>query len=185
MMEEQPEGELLKQAALEIIRQTGEARQLMLQEHAHSFRWLIASLLAINGGAAIAVLSNIELHVATKAWSGGFFAAGIFAALLIGVISQRASQRVLTPLSNVTGYWLRIAHGDERDEEAEAGFAEQLKPALRLGVMGQILGWMSALLFGAGVVMIGLDIVRQDAKKSEIVCLDTNGAETILDRHDR
>jgi len=157
---EESDFKFVKLAAVEVVRQLSESRQLLLEQHSHSFKWLTASLLAINGGAALAVLSNESIESEAKVIAGAFFSIGIFLALLIGVLSQRANQLALVPLNNAMGYWLAVAQDGERFEELEEEHQRQFKPVQRLSLASQILGWLSACLFCAGIVTTGLGLTE-------------------------
>src|SRR4249919_2843191 len=76
-----------------------------LREAGSLSRWLLATLVAINGAAAISVL---PLNMPTEAKFGGAiaFLIGILAALGAGLWSLYAFKRVSTSAGTMLGYWI-------------------------------------------------------------------------------
>ncbi|MFM5931728.1 MAG: hypothetical protein ACKOPQ_12545 [Novosphingobium sp.] len=149
---------ILKETAREELSALQEYRRLNLEQHSSTFKWLMASLLAINSGGAIAVLNSEAVEMATKIRAGATFSAGIFFALLVGVISQRAAMKGLPPINHLIGYWLSVVHDGVRDEKIETELARNFSKSIRLAWLGQAIGWMSGFSFFAGLVLIGLGL---------------------------
>lgn len=150
---------LLKGAALEEKRVLDEIRQNLWSEHAQLFRWLTASLLAINSAAAFAILSAESLSPITKLISGGLFCLGILCSLLVGVLAQRSTQRVMPKIQEMVGYWIAVSIDGKRDEALEKVLLDQLQEK-DLARVSMAFGWLSAILFAGGVVCVGLAITE-------------------------
>lgn len=118
-------------------------------------KWILTSLLAINGAAAIATW-NSTLEVGPKLAASGLFIAGILAALLCGAFQIRQVTRVAKPLGNAIGYWISVQADGLRSAELE-DFAE-IEATTKKTALIWIFGVVSVLLFlgGAGVAGHGI-----------------------------
>ncbi len=154
-IETKPEPELVKHAAQYYLANAQEMKSHLIVEHAASFRWLLASLLAINGGAAIAVLSSDKLPSGAKIWAGGFFTVGIFAALLLAYFSQKSLKKTLQPIGEIAEHWVGASYSGELDTENLQKADDEIKKALTVGRLTEIPGWISAICFGIGVIQVG------------------------------
>ena len=83
-----------------------------LREVASLSRWLLATLVVINGAGAIAVLP-LPMADGVKLGGSGAFLLGILAALGAGIWSLYAFKRVSIAANTMMGYWLTVA-GDAR-----------------------------------------------------------------------
>ena len=84
-----------------------------LREVASLSRWLLATLVVINGAAAIAVLP-LKMATAARVGGAGVFLFGILAALGAGLWSLYAFKRVSITANTMMGYWLTVAGGRPR-----------------------------------------------------------------------
>lgn len=149
-------------AAVEEVKSLVDLRSRALDEHAHAFRWLTASLLAINSGGAIAALNSEYLAAMHKIFAGGLFGLGLLAALLVGVLAQHANRKIIPTLQKQLGYWVSVADDGERLESMEADFAVEMKVALKGAWLTPMVGWVSAILFLSGIGMMGVDLVDRE-----------------------
>ena len=133
-----------------------QVRQVILEQHSSSFKWLNASLLAINGGGCVAVLSIQNLQNQDKAYACFAFILGILAALLSARVGQSIAIRGLVPLQRKLGYWTRVSLTGERDVELEDDLQEESKAAIRWAWIGQASGWLSVLAFVLAALLVGL-----------------------------
>ncbi|WP_148309025.1 hypothetical protein [Sphingopyxis fribergensis] len=155
-------------AALEEIKSLTESRTLLFDEHSHAFRWLTASLLAINAGAAVAALNTEFLSAHSKIVSGAFFGVGILVALLIGVLSQQQKRKLLPIVQRQIGYWMTVADDGERSEELEAAIAAEVKSATKWAWTVPATGWVSALIFLAGIMVMGNGLIAQEREALDV-----------------
>jgi hypothetical protein len=96
-----------------------EAFQDGLREVASLSRWLLATLVVINGAAAIATLP-LKMAAGFKLVGAGAFLVGILAALGAGLWSLYAFKRVSIAANTMMGYWLTVAGDGARVAALEA-----------------------------------------------------------------
>ena len=152
------EDDWVKLAAIEEKKALDEVRANLWSEHSHLFRWMTGSLLAINGGSAVAVLGSEQLGGLYKVLAGGFFSAGILSALLVGVFGQRASVKALPKIQELAGYWLSVSTDSERAKDLEERLIGALNRPTWDAYASRGAGWVSALLFTVGVLSTGFGI---------------------------
>ncbi|MFW2351476.1 hypothetical protein [Qipengyuania sp.] len=151
---------------MEIIGVIAESRRTVIDEHSHSFRWLTASLLALNGGAALAVLSNETLEGSTKFYAGLCFLAGIAFALLVAVAGQRINRRAIPKLNDQLGYWLAVSHDGMRVAAREDELNAEMKGAMKLGVISQAFGWAAGFCLIGGAAVVGAELKESVGKQA-------------------
>lgn len=155
-----------KAAASEEIANLKLIRQFIWEEHTQSYRWLVASLLALNGGACLALFNTDQVHLEAKVVSCGMLVAGAVCALLIAMLGQRSNQASFTPVQQQIFYWMTVERDGERDEEFEVKLAENLKKGTKIGLVARLAGWLSGVLFVTGVVVAGFSMVPQKQSPS-------------------
>jgi hypothetical protein len=148
-------GQWNKRGALEEIENLKSIRATAWDEHTHSFRWLMASLLGVNGAACLGIIGVSEIPLEHRMYSGGAFVFGILSALLVAVFGQRSVQQSLLPLQRMIGYWMTVVDDGIRDEGMEQGLNDELKDSAKFGHAGRVFGWLSALAFAVGAMAAG------------------------------
>lgn len=133
-----------------------ESKKMLLDEHSASFRWLVASFLAINGGGLIAVAGQANMSRAYGAASGLLFCIGIVSALLCAWLSQRANRATLLPLNEAMGIWISIAHFGELDHSDIKTVESKMTEVVKVSRPTQISGWFSVTAFLLGMCMAGV-----------------------------
>jgi hypothetical protein len=124
-----------------------------LREVASLSRWLLATLVVINGAAAIAVLP-LKMASGIKLAGGGAFLFGILAALGAGLWSLYEFKRVSIAANTMMGYWLAVAGDGQRVAALEATMKMHMDQAL--GSRGtHFLVFASASAFLVGCVLTG------------------------------
>jgi hypothetical protein len=112
-------------------------------------RWLLASMLAVNGGAAIAVM-NAPRPVANNQAALVSWVVGIVLALISGLVSMYNGQRSITVAGDMMASVLKSIHlGKFHDLR----FDEQTAPLTRLGRVATGIGVLSMLAFIAGAIL--------------------------------
>lgn len=144
-----------RRAFLEQIESLKQIRATAWEEHTHSFRWLMASLLGLNGAAGLGVLGQAEIPIEYKLMSCACFVSGILLALLVAVFGQYSTQRTLGPLQKLIGYWLAVSEDGLRDEVIEADLNGELAASAKIGLGSRFAGWGSALAFLVGAIAAG------------------------------
>ena len=132
-----------------------DARNRLMDEHSASFRWLIASLFAANGGALITLGTSELIPPDSRIWACGWFTCGVLVSLLTAWLNQKLIQRGLAPMVALIAFWGCIAHGLDFDEEKHKVLIADLQSALKRSWPVQVSGWLSAAMFTFGVVAAG------------------------------
>jgi hypothetical protein len=130
-----------------------------LKEAGSLSRWLLATLVAINGAAAITML---PLKMASGAKLGGAvaFLLGILAALGAGLWSLYAFKRVSTQAGTMLGYWLTVANEGARIEALEATMKRHFDQAIGSRET-HFLVFASVAAFLVGCALIGWGMLTQ------------------------
>lgn len=100
-----------------------------LHEVASLSRWLLATLVAINGAAVISVLP-LKMPPDTKLYGVLAFLLGILAALGAGLWSLYAFKRVSIAANTMMGYWLTVAGDGQRLAALEATMKRHMDQAI-------------------------------------------------------
>jgi hypothetical protein len=127
-----------------------------LHEVASLSRWLLATLVAINGAAAISVL---PLRMGPEAKVGGAiaFLIGILAALGAGIWSLYAFKRVSIAAGNMMAYWLTVSEDGARLNALEATMKRHMDQAVgSRGTHYLIFASVAAFLIGCALVGWGM-----------------------------
>jgi hypothetical protein len=121
--------------------------------------WLVASLLAVNGGGALASLNVSALGYFPRGAAIAFGMGIVFAAFnAVGI--QSLTYKMLIPLENLLAYWRGVEiFGEEDQDEFETHQAALIKAA-KLQFLPHACGWISGLLFIAGAILLGLGAQR-------------------------
>jgi hypothetical protein len=106
-----------------------EAFQDGLHEVASLSRWLLATLVVINGAAALTVLP-LKMQPAVKLAAAVAFLIGILAALGAALWSLYAFKRVSIAAATMVGYWLKVADDGQRLDALEATMKRHLDQAV-------------------------------------------------------
>ena len=130
-----------------------------LREAGSLSRWLLATLVAINGAAAISVLP-LSMATAAKLAGAGAFLCGILAALGAGIWSLHAFKRVSTSAGTMLGYWLTVAGDGPRLEALEATMKRHMDQAIGARAT-HVLVFASVAAFLAGCGVIGWGLMAQ------------------------
>lgn len=148
-----------RKGALEEIDSLKLLRATSWEQHSHSFKWLTASLLALNGGGLLSIAS-LKIPFDDKLIAGSSFTIGLAFALLVAVLSQRAIIAMLVPIQRQIGYWMTVVDDGVRDESFEATLNKETKSSVRLAIVGQAAGWLSALALFGGIVAAGSGLAQ-------------------------
>jgi hypothetical protein len=118
----------------------------------------MASLLAINGGAAVACLNSDSIDGITKVRAGYAFAIGISFALMVAYSGQKLASLMIPVIQERLGYWLGVLEDGELDQDDLVPLAAKAKRILRFRFVSETFGWLSLLAFLAGLWIIGSEL---------------------------
>ena len=119
------------------------------EQYVANSKWLTASLLAINGAGAIALLNGGHSPRDMIA-AGLLFVGGLVFALLGAAAIQDIAGRVMPRLYAAEDYWNGVSVDGCRDEQREAELTANVDKAYRWSWLPPLLGWLSGLAFIAG-----------------------------------
>ena len=127
-----------------------------LREAGSMSRWLLATLVAINGAAAISMLP-LTIMPAAKLASATAFLVGILAAIGAGCWSLFSFKRVTAGAGTMLAYWLSVANDGPRLEVLEATMRKHFEQAIgSRGTHLLVLVSVVAFLLGCGLAGWGL-----------------------------
>ena len=127
-----------------------------LHEIASLSRWLLATLVVINGAATIAVLP-LKMGDGAKLGSAGAFLLGILAALGAGIWSLYAFKRVSIAANTMMGYWLTVSGDGSRVAALEATMKRHMDQAIgSRGTHYFVFASVAAFLIGCALAGWGL-----------------------------
>lgn len=108
--------ELNRAVASTAFQMFSDLTKLSLEAGAATARWLLTIIVAINGGAAIAV-SGLAMSAGFKVAAAAAFIVGILLALAASVAVLVTLPGLLRPVGEAMGYWLEVKHDGERIED--------------------------------------------------------------------
>lgn len=119
--------------------------------------WLSASLFAINGGGAVALL-NISEKISEPMLPAALFGIGLLFALLSGVIIQSVLNRVGAPLEDMMRIVSLAQVRGQIDGDAFDSAVGRFNAVHRWSWLAPISGWISAAFFLAGAITMGMHL---------------------------
>ena len=144
----------LQLSALHLSELGVEGRRHLTEEHSASFRWLMASFLAMNGAGLIS-LKDIKLSDPTHAFIGGIaFFVGIVFALLIAFLGQKSNQKMLDPVARMSLYWRGVATTGILNQEVQQDIDDRMSVAMKSAKWPSRSGFLSLLFFAFGLAVI-------------------------------
>lgn len=158
----------IKLAAAAEVENLNQVRATAWDEHTHSYRWLMASLLGVNGAACLAIIGKAEIPLYYQLGAAGAYVIGILTALLVPVFGQHSVQKSLVPLQKYIGYWMAVASDGLRNEVFETELNDELRKTAKIALGSRISGWISALLFLFGSVISGIGIIKHAAEAASL-----------------
>jgi hypothetical protein len=129
-----------------------------LREAGSLSRWLLATLVAINGAAAISILP-FQMPPGAKIGGAGAFLGGILAALGAGLWSLYSFKRVSTAAGTMLGYWLTVADDGPRLEVLEGTMKRHMDQAIgSRGTHVWVIASVAAFLIGCASTGWGVSV---------------------------
>jgi hypothetical protein len=163
-------GLLARLAELELDRLT-EYRTLISEQHVHAFRWLIASLLAVNGGLAITTLTNHLISRQLSPVPVSLFFLGVVAALLSAEFSQFSYDLFQKPVNEWIAYWAQVAHEKQRNLFLETELEAKMRASVTYSRRVGFCSWLSGIFFVVGCAFLAFGL--WDNSKPDANCSST------------
>jgi hypothetical protein len=127
-----------------------------LREAGSLSRWLLATLVAINGAAAISMLP-LDMPTWAKLAGAGAFLVGILVALGAALWSLYSFKHVSIAAGTMLGYWLTVADDGPRLEALEASMKRHFDQAIgSRGTHYLVFASVAAFLAGCGLTGWGI-----------------------------
>lgn len=123
----------------------------MMDANVASARWITTSLLAINGGGAVAILGQ-AMATDAKLVSSFLFASGILSALASAHLGIKAATKVLAPMGNAIGYWISVKQDGYRVENLEGHETDMNALVKKETKIPALLGYASVAFFTGGLI---------------------------------
>ncbi|MFM2410294.1 MAG: hypothetical protein RL481_1122 [Pseudomonadota bacterium] len=139
-------------------------RGRIMEQHASAHKWLMASLLALNGAGLLAVKDVASRFEMIPYVAALFFYLGCAAAMYVAVLGQRASQVGLEFLSRAITFWTVVKVSGEFNAEAQQ---EMMGDQNDLAVASKLAPKVARFSFGffsAGLICL----VIASATKTEV-----------------
>jgi hypothetical protein len=127
-----------------------------VREVASLSRWLLATLVVINGAAAVSLLP-LEMPNGAKLGAAGAFLFGIVAALGSALWSLHAFKRVSVGAGTMLAYWLTVADDGPRLEALEATMKRHMDQAIgSRATHSMVFASVAAFLAGCALASWGI-----------------------------
>ena len=131
-------------------------RASMLEEHSASFRWMMASLLAINAGALTMVKDAFAANAVWASFAGTSFFVGIACSLLIARFGQKAIQAMIGPLSEAVAFWSIVSVTGEFVQDVHDAIGVKINTAMAKGKIPSFFGFAAFAAFSVGLASLGM-----------------------------
>jgi hypothetical protein len=142
-------------AEMEVV-SNGSLMKTLLEEHSAAYRWLMASLLALNSGGLFAIHKGFSAENLFVFLSSVAFYIGVAAALTVALLGQIAAQKMLPSLSAAGIFWAEVAETGVFTKEEFERVMGNVTGAKTVGRWAPIAGFVSFIAFSAGLIFIGL-----------------------------
>ena len=145
-----------------------ESRSKLIDQHHSAFRWIIASLFALNGGAILSIFGKGELGIGSTYLAFWVFFGGIVATFLTVVTAQISDRLMIARMHGWGLYWKVVGVTGIRDEEQESQIKAGISSAEKWGRFARLLALFAMIWFVLGVLTAAVS-----KQKSEIERLQT------------
>lgn len=123
-----------------------------------AFRWIYATLVALNSGALFFALgADTDISMANRDWAAGCFSIGIFLAVFL---AYRTIGRTKEARELIRRYILHVLHEEhgELPPEAMAFDEEKLVNLLRGERVSSLIGWSALISFFLGLAILRVGV---------------------------
>jgi len=124
----------------------------LIDDHSAAFRWMIASLFALNGGAILAIFGKGDIIDQPNFASFWIFFGGVVNTFLAAFFGQLSDRAMIAEMHRWGLYWTNVGSIDERDEVNEAAIKQSINRAERSGRVGRIHTIFAMIFFVFGVL---------------------------------
>jgi hypothetical protein len=129
-----------------------ESRSKLIDEHNAAFRWIVASLFALNGGAILSIFGKGGIGINSSLAAFWVFLAGIIAIFLTVIFAQISDRLMIAQLHRWGLYWTTVCITGARDENDEKQIKGEIANAESYGLTSRRFAFVAMLLFILGVL---------------------------------
>lgn len=154
---------------VEFVRKVAEVNFVKICEESNHLReaytttshWIMASLLIVNGGGAINFCISDKVELCGRQFAGVLWIFGIIFALLMGYTTARRSSEIQPYVRKLGDFWFKIGqHQGKGFEQKSLDDCEKkiFDAQAPWAVSTERFGWLSALCFFVGAIMVDFDL---------------------------
>ena len=137
-----------------------DVRLKTIDEHNSAFRWLLGSLFALNGGAAIALIGNQKISNSAILQAEVAFLAGILMCFTMAILGQLSDRGMIVKSHEWGLYWTTVSVTLQRNADQEAEITAAIVKAEMTGRKARLAGVAAMLCFVVGCILVGISFVR-------------------------
>lgn len=143
-----------------------ESRAKLIDEHNSAFRWMVASLFALNGGAILSLFGNERFGLDATYPAFWTFFGGIVSTFLTVIVAQISDRLMIARMHEWGLYWSQVKITGARVVEAEEDIKSGIARAENWGRRSRQLAIFAMVWFVLGV--ISSIVVDQESALSKI-----------------
>lgn len=143
-----------------------ETRSKLIDEHHSAFRWIIASLFALNGGAILSIFGRERFGLETVFPVFWIFFGGIISTFLTVVVSQMSDRLMIARMHQWGLYWTSVQVTAARDTQHEDQIKRGIATAEKWGRGSRYLAIFAMVWFALGA--LSTVVLRQKTEVAKI-----------------
>ena len=143
-----------------------ESRSKLIDEHKSAFRWIVASLFALNGGGILSMFGRDSLAFESIFPAFWIFFGGIVSTFFTVIVAQMSDRLMIARMHQWGLYWSTVRVIGRRDSENESHIREGIDTAEKWGRRSRYLAMFAMVWFVLGV--LGVVVLRQKSEISRI-----------------
>lgn len=149
---------VLRQLAKFEVASATESRLKLIEEHGAAFRWLVASLFAVNGAGILALISNEGIDPSSVRAALFLFFLGLVAAFGTAFVAQQSDRKMISQIHRWGLHWAVVEVTCALDPTGEAEIKEGIAAAEATGRKARLIGWLSMVAFFSGAIVAAVTI---------------------------
>ena len=139
-----------------------ESRSKLIDEHHSAFRWMVASLFALNGGAILSIFGRDEFGLEPIFPALWIFFGGIVSTFLTVIVAQMSDRLMIARMHQWGLYWTTVRATGNRDVENEGQIRQGIVAAEKWGRRSRYLAIFAMVWFILGV--LGSAVLKQQSE---------------------
>lgn len=160
--------QIVKRLAAFEITASIESRSKMIDEHGSAFRWMVASLFALNGGSILSIFGSDGFGAPYLFLSFWVFFAGIIFTFATVIMAQISDRKMIAQLHSWGLYWTRVSCTGVTDLQHEKEIKDKISDAENFGRQARVLGFFAMMAFVVGVLTAAVFQQKFELEKLQI-----------------